>query len=78
MSEGRKPIQAFLAADDDPSVALTYETSLTANDEVIATLAGKRVWVRVLGPATYTGRARLRLEVLRPAPPAGTEGAGAS
>lgn len=76
MSAGRKPIEAFFDAGDS-SRALTYETSLKPNDEVIATLAGRLFWVRVLGPDTYTGRARLLLEVLRPAPPAGAEEAKA-
>ena len=69
MSASRKSIEAFYAPGDDPSLALTYETSLNLNDEVIATLGGGRYWVRVLGPDSYTGRARLLLKVLGPAPP---------
>ena len=60
------PIEAFI---EDNSRALTYEMSLKTNDELMATLAGKLVWVRVLGRDIRSGRERLILEVLPPAPP---------
>ena len=69
MSASRKSIEAFYAPGDDPSLALTYETSLNFNDEVIATLG-------VLGPDSYTGRARLLTEGPRACAARGRGGGG--